>query len=102
MAASCRNDRQGAGSDPESRSSTIWLGADERGEFKKELGALMDLVEADRKADETNRKEPVRFVLLSPIKHEDLRRPSSPDPPAFRMLRALSVGLPIHLITIAA
>jgi putative heme-binding domain-containing protein len=50
--------------------------------FKKELGALMDLIEADRKADAENRKEPVRFVLLSPIKHEDLRkaRPGLPDP----------------------
>jgi putative heme-binding domain-containing protein len=50
--------------------------------FKKELGALMDLIEEDRKAETGDRKEAVRFVLLSPIKHEDLRavRPGTPDP----------------------
>ncbi len=41
------------------------------GRFKKELGELMDAIGKD-----------ARFVLLSPIKHEDLRkdRPGLPDP----------------------
>jgi putative heme-binding domain-containing protein len=56
--------------------------------FKKELGALMDLIEQDRKAETGDRKEAVRFVLLSPIRHEDLRktRPETPDPTAHNAL----------------
>jgi putative heme-binding domain-containing protein len=73
--------------------------------FKKELGALMDLIEEDRKAETGDRKEAVRFVLLSPIKHEDLRealvsrdplvpiryapgviRPGLPDPSAHNLM----------------
>jgi putative heme-binding domain-containing protein len=47
------------------------------GRFKKELGELMDAINAS-----TPDKQPARFILLSPIKHEDLRnvRPGTPDP----------------------
>src|SRR6478736_5890420 len=52
------------------------------GRFKKELGELMDAINAS-----TPDKQPARFVLLSPIAHEDLRakpdgtsRPGTPDP----------------------
>ncbi len=45
--------------------------------FKKELGELMDAIQASGQG-----QGPVRFILLSPIRHEDLRakRPGLPDP----------------------
>ena len=44
--------------------------------FKTDLSELMDAITA------TNEGKPVRFVLLAPLKHEDLRkqRPGLPDP----------------------
>jgi putative heme-binding domain-containing protein len=58
--------------------------------FKKELAQLMDAVEAASKSE--GRESKVRFVLLSPISHEDLRnegRPRLPDPaPHNRLLAA--------------
>jgi putative heme-binding domain-containing protein len=52
--------------------------------FKKELGDLMDALKALDPATE------VRFVLLSPLRHEDLRplRPGLPDPAAHNELLA--------------
>jgi len=52
--------------------------------FKKELGGLMDVITAGAQG----RK--VRFILLSPIRHEDLRseRPGLPDPTAHNALLA--------------
>ncbi len=48
------------------------------GRFKRELGELMDAIQESGKASVPS----VRFVLLSPIRHEDLRatRPGLPDP----------------------
>jgi putative heme-binding domain-containing protein len=49
--------------------------------FKKELAQLMDAIEAASKGE--GREAKVRFVLLSPISHEDLRqtgRAQLPDP----------------------
>ena len=45
--------------------------------FKQQLGALMDAIQ-----EISGKEKPVRFVLLSPIQHEDLRgtRPGLPDP----------------------
>ncbi len=53
------------------------------GRFKKELGQLMDAIEAS-----SGGPEKVRFILLSPIRHEDLRatRPDLPDPAAHNVL----------------
>ncbi|OYV05708.1 MAG: hypothetical protein CFE26_10185, partial [Verrucomicrobiales bacterium VVV1] len=50
--------------------------------FKKELGALMDTITAGASGGK------VRFVLLSPIRHEDLRseRAGLPDPSAHNAL----------------
>ena len=52
--------------------------------FKKELGELMDTIQAIAPAT------PVRFVLLSPLRHLDLRalRPGLPDPAAHNALLA--------------
>ncbi|MDB6173388.1 MAG: rane-bound dehydrogenase domain protein [Chthoniobacteraceae bacterium] len=51
--------------------------------FKKELGQLMDAIEAS-----SGGSDKVRFILLSPIRHEDLRatRPGLPDPAAHNAL----------------
>ena len=47
--------------------------------FKRELGQLMDAIVEENKASGGTG---VRFVLLSPIRHEDLRKykPGLPDP----------------------
>lgn len=52
--------------------------------FKKELGGLMDLISSGTRSGK------VRFILLSPIRHEDLRseRPGLPDPTAHNALLA--------------
>ena len=51
--------------------------------FKKELTQCMDAI-----AEVSGKDTKVRFVLLSPITHEDLRktRPSLPDPKAHNEL----------------
>ncbi|MCE9612328.1 MAG: hypothetical protein K8R23_19185 [Chthoniobacter sp.] len=61
--------------------------------FKKELGQLMDTIVEKAKGERRKPKdgEPaVRFVLLSPIRHEDLRasRPGLPDPAEHNKLLA--------------
>jgi putative heme-binding domain-containing protein len=50
--------------------------------FKADLAALMNAITA------SNEGKPVRFVLLAPLKHEDLRakRPALPDPAAHNAL----------------
>lgn len=52
--------------------------------FKADLAALMDAISA------SNDGKPVRFILLAPIRHEDLRasRPGLPDPSAHNALLA--------------
>lgn len=52
--------------------------------FKKEMAELMDAIQA------ASGTTPVRFVLLAPIAHEDLRklRPGLPDPTAHNALLA--------------
>jgi len=52
--------------------------------FKADLAALMDAITASSEG------KPVRFVLLAPLKHEDLRsqRPALPDPAAHNGLLA--------------
>jgi putative heme-binding domain-containing protein len=49
--------------------------------FKKDLGQLMDLIVAEAAREQPPRPAP-RFVLLSPVRHVDLRarRPGLPDP----------------------
>ncbi len=56
--------------------------------FKKELGELMDTITAVATKDAKDAK--VRFILLSPIRHEDLRgtRAGLPDPAAHNALLA--------------
>ncbi|MEI9893503.1 MAG: GDSL-type esterase/lipase family protein [Chthoniobacter sp.] len=53
--------------------------------FKGELGQLMDAIDAANKAQAGTG---VRYVLLSPIRHEDLRKqkPGLPDPTAHNKL----------------
>lgn len=52
------------------------------GRFKREMGELMDALKAENAG--------MRFVLLSPIRHEDVRatHPGSPDPAAHNRLLA--------------
>ncbi|MEY5027588.1 MAG: hypothetical protein RLZZ244_3116 [Verrucomicrobiota bacterium] len=52
--------------------------------FKADLAALMEAIAASAEG------KPVRFVLLAPLKHEDLRaqRPALPDPAAHNALLA--------------
>ena len=52
--------------------------------FKADLAALMDAITASSEG------KPVRFVLLAPLKHEDLRakRPALPDPAAHNAILA--------------
>jgi len=55
--------------------------------FKKELSQLMDAINEVAHADGAS-AAPVRFVILSPVSHEDLRglRPNLPDPTAHNEL----------------
>lgn len=57
--------------------------------FKKELGELMDAVNA-APGLKGEKKAPVRFVLIAPIPHEDLTssRPGTPNPAAHNKLLA--------------
>jgi putative heme-binding domain-containing protein len=68
------------GNDDATRYGQIPRGDAGVAEFKKQLGALMDSIQeiSAKAAPDTK----VRFVLLSPIRHEDLRktRPGLPDP----------------------
>jgi putative heme-binding domain-containing protein len=52
--------------------------------FKADLAALMDAISASAEG------KPVRFILLTPLRHEDLRsaRPGLPDPAAHNALLA--------------
>ncbi len=68
------------GNDDATRYGQIPRGDAGVAEFKNQLGALMDSIQeiSAKAAPDTK----VRFVLLSPIRHEDLRktRPGLPDP----------------------
>src|SRR5271154_5914813 len=80
MAASLQEmtDRSG---DPSLNPDPVRYGAEPMSaeRFKRELGQLMDTIVEGNKASGGNG---VRFVLLSPIRHEDLRKfkPALPDP----------------------
>ncbi len=68
------------GNDDATRYGQIPRGDAGVAEFKKQLGALMDSIQEIGGKSAPGKK--VRFVLLSPIRHEDLRktRPGLPDP----------------------
>ncbi|MCE9609170.1 MAG: c-type cytochrome [Chthoniobacter sp.] len=69
-----------AGNDDPTRYGPITSGEAGVAEFKKQLGALMDSIQQITAKATPDAK--VRFILLSPIRHEDLRaaRPGLPDP----------------------